>query len=84
MHPALALDFDLAPWLETILVTQPSIGRLSDLDPSGDAARFHPARRVNRVAPDVVREAPATDDGGNRGTDVDADPKADAPTPLPV
>src|SRR5438270_14077703 len=60
------------------------VGLLRHLDPSGGAARLHPAGGVDSVAPDVVGEPVAADYGGHRRAAVDADTKVDCPTVLLV
>src|SRR5688500_18209806 len=64
-HVAFALDRNSAAVLAEELVLEQLVGGAGDLDAVGGALRFHAAGRVDRVAPEVVKEALATDDAGD-------------------
>src|SRR3954454_11830810 len=53
-HHALALDVDLASRREREAVAHQPVEPLGALDSVADAVRFHPARGVDGVAPQVV------------------------------
>src|SRR5436189_3211243 len=76
-HPPLALDVDDAALLELEPLRQPGSRAVRDMDGTGDSLRLHPARRVDRVTPQVVAELLDADHARHDGTDVDSDPELD-------
>ena len=72
-HRPLPADVDHAARLELQGILQALVRRLGDLHPARDAVRFHPARGVHGVAPDVVDELPEPDHAGDGRARLDPD-----------
>src|SRR5688500_14529485 len=64
LHLALPLDVDRPPSPAGELVLQQLVRRSRDLDLTWGAVRFHAARRVHGIAPEVVEEALRADHAG--------------------
>src|SRR5215813_12975920 len=75
LNRALALDLDHAARLEHVFVLELLVDRARHLDGVGHADRFHAARQVHRVAPQVVDVLALADHAGHYGAAVDADPQ---------
>src|SRR4029079_7011282 len=61
------------------LVPDELVGRVGDLDPPGRPVRFHAARGVHRVTPEVVEEPLAPDHAGHDRAGVDPDAEREPP-----
>src|SRR5437763_6137521 len=77
-HRALPLHLDRPARLAVELVADELVGRVAQVDPPRDAVRFHPARCVPGIAPDVKHELPQADDPADARPAVHADPEVDA------
>ena len=65
LHRALPLDLDRPTLRADELVLQQIVRRTGDLDLPRRPVRLHPARRVHRVAPQVVQEPLRADHPGD-------------------
>src|SRR5437763_4796266 len=77
-HRALPLDLDRPARLAVELGADELIGRVAQVDPPRHAVRFHPARCVHGIAPNIEDKLPQADDPADTGPAVHADPEVDA------
>src|SRR5476649_1331354 len=77
VHLALAFYLDGPAFFKRELPVQSLPGGVGHMDAPGHAVGFHPAGRVDRVAPQVVEKFALADDAGDdrAGADADADPQ---------
>src|SRR5882757_7617905 len=73
LDAALALDLDGATLLEDEQALKLFVDRARHLNRIGQAARFHAAGEVHRVAPQVIDVLALADDAGHHRAAVDAD-----------
>src|SRR5206468_12178247 len=77
-HRTLPLHLDRPARLAVELVADELVGRVAQVDPPRYAVRFHPARCIHGIAPDIEHELPQADDPADAGPAVHADPEVDA------
>src|SRR6478672_11262715 len=69
-HRGLPLDLDDTPRHQVETVCQAGSGHPADLHRARDAIGLHPARHIDRVAPEVVAEPTGPDHAGDDATGV--------------
>jgi hypothetical protein len=75
MHDALALNLDVATFLEDKVIAESFVSRLRHLNASNGHSGLHPGRDIDGVAPHVVEEALRPDHAGYHGSAGHTDPQ---------